>query len=141
LDLVDGYHCECSHGFHGPRCELHSIDMTLVSIPQRPPIHSLTAVGLTLTGALLIALSVIVGCYCKINGTYATFVCAKNGYRKHIDGFRSSCKLGSRGVFYSCPIDVVTQTHGSTTDTCKAQEFQEISLDSQTHYNTAPQPA
>ena len=78
--------------WHLPNCS-DSLDLTLpVDSPSlaRLPLHSLTTVGLTLAGALIIALSVILGCYCKTNGAHGLFISAKNGYRKHVE---SVCRI------------------------------------------------
>jgi len=39
----------------------------------------------TLAGAVLIAMSVVLGCYCKVNGIYRVFLFGKKGYRKQFE--------------------------------------------------------
>ena len=45
-------------------------------------LHNLSIVAGTLAGALLIALSVLAGCYCRLYGTYHLFTCKQFKYSR-----------------------------------------------------------
>ncbi|XP_064615154.1 fibropellin-1-like [Liolophura sinensis] len=94
-DEVNGYSCLCSDFYFGDRCE----KLDEIIRPSRHGgagfeqetfgmhIHNLYIVGGTLGGALVIALVVLITCYCRTHRTYET-LSRRAGYERQTDDFR-----------------------------------------------------
>ncbi|XP_064638797.1 delta and Notch-like epidermal growth factor-related receptor [Lineus longissimus] len=96
-DIVDGYVCHCAAPYVGRNCHRHSIpnkiptpaDDSHFHLPALHSthyhLHNLYIIMGTLGGALLIALLVLLGCYCRLYRTYELLDWRKLKYQRYKD--------------------------------------------------------
>ncbi|KAK2149235.1 hypothetical protein LSH36_460g02011 [Paralvinella palmiformis] len=106
-DTTAGYRCLCPEGISGIHCEYKRLDLprlpTHDSVYHDPAtshihINNLYIVAGTLAGALLIALSVLAGCYCKVHETYRIFFMKTSGYSRQHNSLRQKREYSARQV-------------------------------------------
>ncbi|XP_048246592.1 delta and Notch-like epidermal growth factor-related receptor [Haliotis rufescens] len=93
-DHVNGYQCLCHEMHAGPNCQ-YTLDMFAPFLEGKPRgvsdtqhsyhVRNLYIVAGTLSGAILIVVVVLTGCYCRMHESYKKFNFKRLKYRRHKD--------------------------------------------------------
>ncbi|KAL5004118.1 hypothetical protein ScPMuIL_017574 [Solemya velum] len=94
-DLINDYECYCTEAHAGTNCEysldLFSPPLDSVTMKGKNHLHNLYLVAGTLSGAILIVIIVVAGCYCRMHETYKHLTWKQIRYRRQKDDSPGSC--------------------------------------------------
>ncbi|XP_041358188.1 protein eyes shut homolog [Gigantopelta aegis] len=123
-DLINGYQCLCREMHAGPNCQ-YTLDMFAPFLEGKPQtlaeqkyhVRNLYIVAGTLSGAILMVVVVLSGCYCRMHETYKRFSFKRLKYRRQNNEI---CETNRNVSSVACPrlsIDAIWEATSLSYDT------------------------